>query len=77
MYAVNDFAERCLGVRFLTADETYTPFVERLEAEEKDVIEIPSFPARTFFAYEVKRNPRFASQMRLVSQYADEEEGEK
>ena len=74
MYAVNDFLERYLGVRFLTADEAYTPFMESLEVEEKDVVEIPSFPARTFFAYEVKRNPRFASQMRLVSQYANEEQ---
>ena len=77
VYAVNDFMERYLGVRFLTADEIYTPNISTLEILERDVIEIPSFSSRAFFAYEVKRNPRFASQMRLVSQYADEEDAKK
>ena len=77
VYAVNDFAERYLGVRFLTAEETCVPHISCLEIEEMDVVEIPSFPSRTFFAYEVKRNPRFASQMRFVSQYADEEQAKK
>ena len=77
VYAANDFAERYLGVRFLTAEEQYFPYTDSLEIEEKDVTEIPSFASRVFFAYEVKRNPRFASQMRLISQYADNEQAQK
>ena len=73
VYATNDFAERYLGVRFLTADEAYIPFIDNLVIEEKVIKEIPSFASRCFFAYEVKRNPRFASQMRLISQYTNNE----
>ena len=76
VYATNDFAERYLGVRFLTADEIYTPNTPNVKIEEKDVIEIPSFSSRAFFAYEVKRNPRFASQTRLISQYTNEEQAQ-
>ena len=50
VYAANDFAERYLGVRFLTADEAYTPFTDSLQIEEKDVTEIPSFASRCFFS---------------------------
>ena len=77
VYAVNDFAERYLGVRFLTAEDTYTPYTDFLELDEKDVTEIPTFASRSFFAYEIKRNPKFASQMRLVSQYTDDEQAKK
>lgn len=77
VYAANDFAERYLGVRFLTADETYIPKHARVIIEEKDVVSIPDFKSRGYFAYGIKRSPSFASRMRLVSQYADDAEAQK
>lgn len=68
VYASYEFAERYLGVRFLTATEDYTPFSARVEIPEEDVTEIPDFDMRCFYTLNVK-NPRLQSRMRLVSQY--------
>ena len=68
MYATYEFAERYLGVRFLTAQEEYTPFSERVEIVQEDVTEIPDFDIRCYYTGNVK-DPRFQSRLRLVSQY--------
>ena len=73
VYAVNDFAERYMGVRFLSPDSTVYPKSEKLEIDEKDVVEIPSFQSRCLYFYNVKVNPLFASKMSLVSSYANVE----
>ena len=74
VYAANDFAERFMGVRFLSVDETYTPFSDTLEMEEKDITEIPDFPSRSFFSWEVRRSPRFAANLRLITPLGCERE---
>ncbi len=68
VYATYEFAERYLGVRFLTAQEEYTPFSERVEIVQEDVTEIPDFDIRCYYTGNVK-DPRFQSRLRLVSQY--------
>lgn len=72
VYAVNDFAERYMGVRFLSVGETVCPSKEMVEVEEKDVVEVPTFASRSYFAYSVKRSAEFSSKMRFVGLYTND-----
>jgi len=77
VYAVYDFAERYLGVRFLTAEETITPHADTVEIAETDITEIPDFPSRSYFSWEIRRTPRFAAELRLITPLVSDEEWKK
>ena len=48
LYAVYDYLEKFIGVRFIANDETYVPAVSRLPMYSMDVVEIPDFAMRSY-----------------------------
>ena len=48
LYAVYDYLEKFVGVRFVADDETYVPTVERLAMYRTDVVEVPDFAMRSY-----------------------------
>lgn len=48
LYAVYDYLEKLIGVRFIANDETYVPTVSRLPMYAMDVVEIPDFAMRCY-----------------------------
>ena len=77
VYAVYEFLERYLGVRFLTESDEILPYNDIVEIEEKDVVEIPSFSSRSYYAEAIICNAEFASKMRLVAPYSNKEKTDK
>lgn len=72
VYAVNDFLERYFGVRFLTAQETYAPKNTNIGIDARNVIEIPSFKSRCFYASNISKDAKFASKMRMVAPFMNQ-----
>lgn len=48
LYAVYDFIERIMNVRWFAPDETYAPRAERIPVYEMDVKSVPAFNMRTY-----------------------------
>ena len=48
LYAVYDYLEKFVGVRFIADDETYMPELDRLAMYQMDVVEIPDFSMRSY-----------------------------
>ena len=66
LYGVYDYLEKCVGVRFLTADYTYVPSLTKLDFYTIDHKEIPAFPLRVFLAKSFYTDSLFAARMRMT-----------
>ena len=64
LFAVYHFAEKFLGVRFLTADHTHTPAVETLRLPLGDAVYEPPFALRWSYYYELNEDRVFAARLR-------------
>lgn len=67
LYAVYDFAERFLGVRFLSPDYTYAPEIREFCERPVSYTSVPDFPLRQFLAKNVE-NEKFSARLRLYSE---------
>lgn len=66
IYAVYDFSERFLGVRFLTRDYTYIPELRGFITEPRTYISVPDFPVRTFLTKNISDCDLFAVRNRML-----------
>lgn len=67
MYGIYDFAEKVIGVKFLTGDYTYIPSGDSLGFYPMDITEIPTFATRHYFSGTLFRDLYNAVHMRMVS----------
>jgi len=64
LYGVYEFAERHLGVRFLTADHTHVPLEPARPLPHADFAYEPPFDFRWAYWHEVNESPEFAARLR-------------
>ncbi len=64
LYAVYEFLERCVGIRFFAPDETYIPQKPNLHVSNLDIKQIPYFINRNT-SYTESFNPDYASKARI------------
>ena len=65
LYGVYEFLESNLGIRFLTADETYIPDVIGFNIPEIDNSYVPDFENRMFYSKSTYRDKSFMSKVRM------------
>jgi hypothetical protein len=75
LYAVYEFAERYLGVRFLTFDHTYVPKLRRLQIPCETWQYVPPFTFRWSYYKETADHPEFAARVRVNTVSHDEKLG--
>ena len=66
IYAVYDFLEKFIGIRFLTAKATHIPKKSELTIQSPDIIEVPAFEQRDIFA-SVASDLDFCTKVRVSS----------
>ena len=74
IYGVYEFLERFFGIEFLTYDATYLPSNSTVKAKGIDLIDIPAFAVRDYYAYTAfyQGGTTFGAKMRNnSSRYAD------
>ncbi len=77
LYAVYDFAEKYLNVRFFTYDETYIPEHSEVPVYEMNVKSVPAFSARTYLngqVYEQWAIDQYVARTRTNSPYITQED---
>ncbi len=70
LYGVYDFCEKLMGVRFIAGDCTYVPPISDLYFYPLDIIEIPVFSTRCYFAATTYKEVYNMVRMRLVSPFS-------
>lgn len=75
LYGVYEFAERYLGVRFLTQDHTYIPKKSRWKIPCEEWSYVPSFTFRWIYYKENFDFPAFAAKLRINTTTNDEKLG--
>lgn len=74
LYAVYDFLEKNLGVRFLASDETYVPKHKDVTLTQKDYVEEPAFDIRSFYTVQMENDALYTARLRQVALYGEEVE---
>lgn len=64
LYAVYEFLERFLGVRFYAPEAYKTPKIKDLDIPDCEVIYTPPIDFRNLYAYDVRWNREFAARLR-------------
>ena len=64
LYAVYEFLERFLGVRFYAPEEYRTPRAVNVEIPDQEIIYTPKITFRQCFSYDVRWNTQFAARVR-------------
>ncbi len=64
LYAVYEFLERFLGVRFYAPDRYKTPTHENLAIEDQEIIFTPPIPYRRLYSYDVRWNKEYCARIR-------------
>ena len=73
LYGVYDFIEDVLGVKFISADVTYTPKLAEIRQKEGNIVaETPAFSVRSWWTSETQGNADFAARKRLTSVFYNE-----
>ena len=75
LYAVYEFAERYLGVRFLTFDHTYVPKLKSRQIPCETWHYVPPFTFRWSYYNENGEHPEFAARLRVNTVTHDEKLG--
>lgn len=68
LYGVYDFLEKCIGVKFLTADATYVPKQTTIKLYATNIVEIPAFPIRMYLTGPLYSDSLFLARMRMGSE---------
>ena len=65
LYAVYEFAERFLGVRFYLPEEMKTPEIKRLELDDQELVYTPKIRFRNLYSYDMRRDRDFCIRHRM------------
>lgn len=65
LYAVYEFVERFMGVRFYLPEVTKTPKVTNLEIADQEIIYTPSIRFRNLYSYDMRRDRDFCIRHRM------------
>lgn len=69
LYGAYEILESTFGVRFLTDDYVYVPKTTTVELKETDVVEVPAFESRDYYAYPAMNDFEYTSHMRFGTKY--------
>ena len=69
IYGVYDFIEKMMGVKFIAADYTYIPRAQEVFSYSLDIVEVPAFATRSYFAENVIYNGLHAVRMRMIAPF--------